>query len=181
MEQKKVKSVNLKKYREIFYNDNIVKNKEFYIPRDLSPNIHIHDMDKTWYLEKRAFRMSILENKCLSIKDIIEKKDYDYIHLRYLIADTDSKEIEFYDNESNRLMEKLNIRQNPGDKETKFASACYNKGGKLIYLGYDRLSENEEVLDFFEWSYGNIKNGITIILYPSEFIHFLSFGQTFNF
>lgn len=164
---KKGKHPNLQKYEDIFYNGRIVKDDEFYMSVELKPSVHIHDLDMIGYLENRALRMNTGENEYLSIKDIIDKKDYDYIHMRYLIDSTNEKEFE--DEEVNCLMDK------PGEKETLFASACYSKSGKLIYQGYTRLSENEEVLDSFEWSRGNIKNGITIILNPCVFPMFNNF------
>lgn len=83
-------------------------------------------------LESRA-------KKKITVKDLIKKKDYDYIEWRLLInEDTD---------------------------EDMFTGASASKDGKLISLDGDTYSEEVKVERSEEWSRPkkNIRNGLTIV------------------
>ena len=73
----------------------------------------------------------------MTIENIINKKDYDYIEYRLLINQKDI-----------------------------FAGAFASKNGTIISLDGDVYSKNEEVLRYEEWSNPDkgIKNGLTVIV-----------------
>ena len=73
------------------------------------------------------------------VKDLIKKKDYDYISWRL---------------------------EPPKDwfEEDILAGACKSKDGKLISIDGDSYSENEVVIRYEEWSDNDFKNGITVVV-----------------
>jgi len=76
------------------------------------------------------------------IKDLISKKDYDYVSYRLLVETYDSQD-------------PLNV----------FAGCFASKDGKIISLDGDRYDELEEVLEYEEWhdKKRGITNGLTIV------------------
>lgn len=77
----------------------------------------------------------------MSIKDLISKKDYDYISMRATYP-------------------------NPDSDENIFIGVCKSEGGKLIALDHDTYSDEEEVVSYEEWENEEegVKNGLTIVV-----------------
>ena len=75
----------------------------------------------------------------MTVKDLIKKKDYDYISWRL---------------------------EPPEDwiEEDIFAGACKSKDGKLISIDGDSYSENEVVVRYEEWTDNDFKNGLTVVV-----------------
>lgn len=73
----------------------------------------------------------------MTIEDIINKKDYDYVEYRLLINQKDI-----------------------------FAGAFASKNGRIISLDGDIYSKDEEVLRYKEWSNSDkgIQNGLTVVV-----------------
>lgn len=74
----------------------------------------------------------------MTIKDLIEKKDYDYIELRESLPEE-------------------------GSNVQIFIGACKSVGGELISLDGNYYSRQIDIIDYNEWSTNEIKNGLTII------------------
>lgn len=79
-------------------------------------------------------------SKNITVKELIEKKDYDYISWR------------------------LTVPEHLGGGDT-FFGATKSVGGTLIPLDGDIYDENEEVLRYEEWSNPdeNVVNGLTVV------------------
>lgn len=77
----------------------------------------------------------------MQIKDLIQKKDYDYISYR------------------------ITLPEKAGGGDTFFGCAA-SKNGKLISLDGDNYYEDEEILDYREWSQpeDGIENGLTVVV-----------------
>ena len=71
------------------------------------------------------------------VADLIKNKDYDYISWRTFLPD-------YLDNED------------------CFIGACKSVKGELIPLDGDSYSDQEELLDYEEWSKEGIKNGLSV-------------------
>lgn len=89
----------------------------------------------------------------MTIQDLIAKKDYDSIDIRYVIPDVDPKTLSFDD--------EIDIYT-----KTIFAGLCKSKNGTLISLDGDTYSPTQEVVIYNEFvdEEENITAGITIIL-----------------
>lgn len=75
----------------------------------------------------------------MTVKDLIKKKDYDYISWRFKSPDGYcSKSI--------------------------FAGACKSVNGELIPLDGDSYNKNEIILEYEEWTKNGIKNGLTVVI-----------------
>lgn len=74
----------------------------------------------------------------MTVRDVINDKDYDYIEWRV----TPPPDI---------------------DEESIFFGACKSENGKLIPLDFDTYDENEEVFTYEQWCTDKIKRGLTII------------------
>ena len=80
----------------------------------------------------------------MTIKDLIIKKDYDYISWRV----TPPKYL---------------------DEDSIFFGACKSKNGELIPLDGDSYYDDEIVIKYEEWSKDDIENGLTVVV-ESEWI-----------
>lgn len=80
----------------------------------------------------------------MTVKDLISKKDYDYISWR------------------------ITLPENHGDT---FFGCTKSKDGKLIPLDYDTYYEDTEIISYEEWTdeKNGIKNGLTVI-YEGEWM-----------
>ena len=76
----------------------------------------------------------------MTVKDLISKKDYDYINWR------------------------VTLPEKAGGGDT-FFGVCYSKDGMLISLDGDSYSENDEIIRYEEWSAPEkgIINGLTVV------------------
>ena len=76
----------------------------------------------------------------MTVQNLIDKKDYDYISWR------------------------ITLPEDCGGGDT-FLGCCESKSGELISLDGDTYNENEEVLSYEEWSDAEqgIQNGLTIV------------------
>ena len=75
----------------------------------------------------------------MTVQDLIDKKDYDYISYRVT---------------------------HPEFPEGVFVGSCHSINGKLIPDDQDYYSPNEEVLSYEEWIYeeNGIYNGLTVVV-----------------
>lgn len=138
--KKRIKS--LEEYLELFEEKRNIE--ELFMPYELKePIVHVYDIMMERILQYRENMLLGKEDTYLSIKDLISKKDYDYIHLRY---------------------------QNEHNSFTSFATICNSKDGKLQFIFPNKFSEKEEVLKFYEWSNDKVLNGITIVLQPLIYV-----------
>lgn len=74
----------------------------------------------------------------MTVKDLIQKKDYDYISWRLT---------------SPKWWDEPDI----------FLGSCKSINGELIPLDGDSYSENEIVIRYEEWSKEGIENGLTVV------------------
>lgn len=74
----------------------------------------------------------------MKIGEIIKNKDYDYIEYRMTVPDYLGGDV--------------------------FFGCAKSKDGKLLPLDGDYYSENQEILDYEEWSQDGIENGLTVIV-----------------
>ena len=74
----------------------------------------------------------------MTIGDLIKNKDYDYVSYRLILPDGNDT----------------------------FAGCFASKGGEIISLDGDTYSNNEEVLNYEEWSSpeDNVQNGLTVVV-----------------
>lgn len=81
----------------------------------------------------------------MKIKDLISKKDYDFVSYRLLITPNNGEE--------------------PYDT---FAGAFRSESGKIIPLDGDTYSAEEEVVEYEEWTNEEegITSGLTVICQP---------------
>jgi alpha-acetolactate decarboxylase len=75
----------------------------------------------------------------MTVKELISKKDYDYINWR------------------------MTLPEDAGGGDM-FIGLTKSKNGRLIPLDGDNYNENTEVKHFEEWSSENIKSGLTIVI-----------------
>ena len=73
----------------------------------------------------------------MTVQDLINKKDYDYISWRLTY---------------------------PGIPDGVFAGSCHSINGELIPDDQDYYSPNEEVLKYDEWTQNDIQNGLTVLV-----------------
>ena len=74
----------------------------------------------------------------MTVGDLIDQKDYDYISWHIILPES------------------------VGGGHT-FFGACQSENGKLIPLDGDSYSRDTEVISYEEWSKGDIKNGLTVV------------------
>ena len=82
----------------------------------------------------------------ITVGDLINDKDYDYISWRVVLPEIIAKDLE---------------------KNSVWIGACASKDGKLIFFGNDTdYSKYEEVVSYEEWSKleDGIVNGLTVIV-----------------
>lgn len=86
----------------------------------------------------------------MTVKDLIQKKDYDYISWR------------------------ITLPEKVGGGDT-FWGCTSSKNGNLISLDGDTYDENTEILSYEEWSdeEEGIQNGLTIVHNPDCLLVFL--------
>ena len=81
----------------------------------------------------------------MTVRELISKKDYEYIEFRYSTPD----DWPYLDEE----------------EHSEFWGSCHSINGELIPDDGDVYSQDEELVDWYEWSdekYG-IKNGLTVV------------------
>jgi len=81
----------------------------------------------------------------MTIKELITKKDYDYVSCHLLVTS-----------------------DNGGQPEEVFAGVFRSEKGEIVSLDGDSYSKEKEVVRFEEWSNeeDGIKNGLTIVCRP---------------
>lgn len=80
----------------------------------------------------------------MTVRELISKKDYDYISFRVTMPD---------------------YLKNDDEYNSEFFGVCHSENGKLIPDDGDSYDEDEELIAWWEWSndeYG-IKNGLTVV------------------
>ena len=91
----------------------------------------------------------------MTVEDLINKKDYDYIEWRIVLPGHIIEEVSDYDKKISNLLKKEII--------TDFSGSCKSINGQLISLDGAYYPKETKVLYFEEWSDKEIKNGLTIV------------------
>lgn len=103
----------------------------------------------------------------MRVKDLINKKDYDYISWRVALPDhfyTADERLEMYVENSKKAKSKQELHKKNLIANSAFFGACESISGELIPFDQDFYSPEEKIVDYEEWSDDTVKNGLTVVV-----------------